>query len=103
MSGKKLAYNNPIIVYESKLYLMKKLMISCKEATELIVRKDLEKLSFIDRVSLRFHTLMCRFCRAFEVQNDEINSQAATLDNLVTDPMPEESKKSVSEALNSDG
>ena len=41
-------------------------MMNCKEATLLIVKKQEGKLSWGDKIRLRFHVMMCKFCKLFE-------------------------------------
>jgi hypothetical protein len=47
--------------------------MNCKEATELLVKKQEGQLGFLNRIRLKYHTLACRFCRLF-------GSQSASLD-----------------------
>jgi hypothetical protein len=46
-----------------------KLMISCKEATTAIVKRESQAPRLADRFRLWFHLLICRFCRLFAIQN----------------------------------
>ena len=48
-------------------------MISCREATQLAVISEFEKLSFTKRISLWFHLLICKVCRLFQQQSLELN------------------------------
>jgi hypothetical protein len=48
------------------------LMITCKEATELINRREEGKISYLDKVKLFIHLLMCKFCSAYNKQLDLI-------------------------------
>ena len=47
--------------------------ISCKEAVEFILKKEEGKLSFIQRMRLRRHLMICSLCRIFSLQNNLIN------------------------------
>lgn len=40
-------------------------MIDCKEAARYIDRRDFEKLSFREKMGLRFHNFMCKNCRGY--------------------------------------
>jgi hypothetical protein len=40
--------------------------MDCKEAAILIDRSDWEKLSFKEKLSLRFHNAMCGKCRGYK-------------------------------------
>jgi hypothetical protein len=44
-------------------------MISCKEATDFISRKEESKLSFRQRWQLWQHLAICSFCKLFYKQN----------------------------------
>jgi hypothetical protein len=50
-----------------------KLMITCKEATMLSVQKAEIKLSFLDRMRLFIHLLVCQYCRLFDKQTKMID------------------------------
>ena len=45
-------------------------MLSCEQASLLMIKKSSEKLSRTDRVRLWVHTKACAFCREFDHQND---------------------------------
>jgi len=47
-------------------------MISCKKATQLISKKMDEELSFLEKVLLVSHTIMCWCCKRFERQIEKI-------------------------------
>lgn len=42
------------------------MMMTCKEATEMSAKLEEGKLSQTERVSLWFHMLICKYCKAFE-------------------------------------
>ncbi len=54
-------------------------MINCEKASELTSKKIDKKLSFIEKLSLKFHTLMCSTCALFEdeafVISESINKE----------------------------
>lgn len=52
---------------------MSKLMYSCQEATQMVIKKEEEKLKFTEMVKLKMHLLMCGACKAFEKQTELIN------------------------------
>lgn len=54
-------------------------MISCKQATQLICKKEENRLSFIEKVKLRIHLSVCRFCCLFESQTNFIEKNACHL------------------------
>ena len=45
------------------------LMITCKEATLFISKKEEKKLSVSERFKLFIHLLICKFCKFFYRQN----------------------------------
>ncbi len=55
-----------------KKFMMRYLMINCKEATLLMAKKEEGKLSFKERMMLSIHTSMCSICRKFEQQTSKI-------------------------------
>lgn len=48
---------------------MESLMISCREATLAIIKKEERKISFSERIKLALHLMICSFCKFFEKQN----------------------------------
>lgn len=56
--------------------MMKYLMISCREATYLMAKKEEGKLSFAARVKLPMHTSMCSLCKKFEKQTSQIGKES---------------------------
>jgi hypothetical protein len=59
-----------------KRFMMKYLMINCKEATFLMAKKEEGKLSFAERMKLSVHTSMCSLCRKFEKQTSRIGKES---------------------------
>lgn len=49
--------------------------ISCKEAVNLILRKEEGKLSLMQRISLWRHMTICSLCKIFSIQNTFINGE----------------------------
>jgi hypothetical protein len=78
------------------------LMLSCKDASELIVKRDAEELKFYDRMRLMMHLSMCKFCALFEKQNDFINSNIKALDNTIVKEFQPDSKEKILESLKND-
>ncbi|MBA4197186.1 MAG: hypothetical protein C0459_06480 [Chitinophaga sp.] len=54
-------------------------MISCKEATDFISKKEEGKLTIMQRYALWRHLLICTMCRLFNLQNKTIVKNASTL------------------------
>jgi hypothetical protein len=49
-----------------------KIMITCREATYYVSKKEEGKLSFKVQFQLFIHLLICKFCRLFAKQNEQI-------------------------------
>ncbi len=67
-------------------------MISCEEATKIVIKKQIEPLSFWDRMRLWMHLSMCKFCSLFEKQNRMIDEASSKLDEVVPTHMHESIK-----------
>ncbi len=48
--------------------MLKFLVLSCKEATYLVSKKEENKLSWIEKIKLRSHLSICSLCKRFEQQ-----------------------------------
>lgn len=59
-------------------------MISCKEATYLISKKEEGKLTLAERLKLSVHLAICSICRAFEKQSEFIGHHATRIDDTLT-------------------
>lgn len=55
--------------------LMNFFLLSCEEASLLMTRKQLNKLSIIKSIQLKMHLISCKMCRRFEIQNDLIHKE----------------------------
>ncbi len=53
--------------------MMKKMMFSCKEATNLLSQKEDEKLNSLDKLRLNLHLSMCKSCSLFAKQTQIFN------------------------------
>jgi hypothetical protein len=47
------------------MYLFKKIVFDCKQATLLSIKKDQGKITFGERLKLSYHLLYCDPCRQF--------------------------------------
>lgn len=59
-------------------------MISCKEATYLISKKEEGKLTLAERLKLSVHLAICSICRAFEKQSKFIAHHASHIEDTLT-------------------
>ncbi len=60
-----------------------KMMITCKEATFLISKKQQDKLNWFERLQLNLHLMMCKYCRRFAEQVSFITKAIASLKKKV--------------------
>lgn len=49
--------------------LMKHLILSCKKATELVEKKEIQSLSFVENIQLKTHMAMCKACANYKRQS----------------------------------
>lgn len=52
--------------------MIKKLVLSCKKATELIEKKQLVTLDSKEKIQLILHKKMCKICSTYEKQSELI-------------------------------
>lgn len=76
---------------------MKWLMISCKQATYLISKKEATKLNLAEKIRLGMHLFMCSICRRFEQQSNFIGRMARKMQ--VHAELPETSKEKMKHSL----
>ncbi len=85
-------------------------MFCCKEAARLLSESLDRKLTFWQRASLRFHLLLCRFCRYFEGDlrrfdvalrrySQQIDADAALGEAI----LPPEARRRILQALEKEG
>lgn len=48
---------------------MKKLIISCKEATTICTKNQYNEASVYEKIQLKIHLVICYYCRIFSIQN----------------------------------
>ena len=58
---------------------LKKIIYNCKQATFLIEKKSIKRLSFREAVELRIHLFGCSFCRLYKKQSRVINQMVQEL------------------------
>jgi len=49
-------------------------MLSCEQASLLVIKKEENKMSQIEKVQLWFHSSICGLCKEFDGQNNFINT-----------------------------
>ena len=77
--------------------MLKWLMISCKEATYLVSKKEENKLTWLLKIKLRAHLAICSMCRRFEQQSGLIGRMAGKIHIHAT--LPPESKEKMQKIL----
>ncbi len=65
-----------------------KLMMSCREASRLVSERRDRELTFGERLGLRFHVLMCWFCKHYADQIDFLHETAHLLGHPPHDELP---------------
>jgi hypothetical protein len=58
---------------------LKKIIYNCKQATFLIEKKAIKRLSFREIIELRIHLFGCSFCRLYSKQSRVINDMVREL------------------------
>jgi hypothetical protein len=60
------------------------MMISCEQAALICNKEQYREATFMDRVKLRFHLLMCKICPEFVARNTKLTAlcQKANLQSL---------------------
>ena len=58
-------------------------MISCRQSTEWVIKKEQGKLSVKENLQLLSHLAICSFCRLFAKQSKFINKAFLNSKNLV--------------------
>jgi hypothetical protein len=58
---------------------LKKIIYNCRQATLLIEKKAMDKLSFRETIELRIHLYGCSFCRLYDKQSAMINDMVQEL------------------------
>ena len=51
-------------------------MLSCKEVTRQIASDEFAEAGWLKRIGLRFHLLMCRYCRRYQKQLSALGAGA---------------------------
>ena len=64
----KIAMNQLMQIQNYRGLLMNHLKFNCKEATRLVSESLDRKLPFHQRIGIRIHLLMCKFCSRYEKQ-----------------------------------
>jgi len=87
------------------IYLFKKIVFNCKQATQLALKREERKLSIMESIRLSYHLFYCGPCRKFIKQSRLINrigkELAQTIFNRPRFPLSEERKQSIQQQIDS--
>jgi hypothetical protein len=88
---------------------LKRIIHNCKQATYLIEKKSVGKITFRERIELRIHLFGCSFCRLFSKQSKMINEMVKELfhssmqaNPKLDDNFKKELQERIEEELNKD-
>lgn len=74
---------------------MNKIILSCLKATELVEKKQLVPLSYVEKIQLNFHMKICKKCLDYEKQSILIDKAIGKIYNNPKEHIKmEENKKS---------
>ena len=76
-----------------------KLQITCKQATEYIIKREEGKLPFKQRILLWLHFCICGFCKFFSKQSKFIGKNAENLHNHVNESLSQSDKEKMIASL----
>jgi hypothetical protein len=86
---------------------LKKIIYNCKQATFLIEKKSIKRLSFREAIELRIHLFGCSFCRLYKKQSRVINEMVQELfrsslhsEFMLDDNFKKELQERIEEELN---
>ena len=77
--------------------MMEKIMLDCKQATFFSSIRSLKKLSWIQRIQLHLHLMVCKGCKKFDYQSKYIDHALTEIQQntaLQSDEILGEGKKS---------
>lgn len=70
------------------VYPFKKTVFNCRQATLLSIKRAEGKITFFERVKLRYHLLYCDPCRRFIKQTSKLDHLGKELGQLIADQPP---------------
>jgi len=79
-------------------------MLSCKQASQLVSQSLERKLNWQERMALRLHLWMCKYCRRFGQQLQAFRvmliRMVREMENNTQITLPTESKQSIANLIN---
>jgi hypothetical protein len=89
------------------MYLFKKTVFDCKQATLLSLKKEEGKITIPERVKLFYHLIYCVYCRRFVKQSSVINHIGkGVINSIFTDPphtLSEKAKENMQQQIDNSG
>jgi hypothetical protein len=70
------------------MYLFKKIVFDCHQATFLSIKKDAGTITLIERLKLSYHLLYCDPCRQFIKQSHAIDRSGKTFHDMLASNPP---------------
>jgi hypothetical protein len=81
-------------------------MLKCKEASQLVSRALDEKLSMRERIELKFHLFICKYCSTFNQQLKTLTIAISKLRKTIEDDtsitLPKETKSRIAQSFESE-
>ncbi len=80
---------------------MKKIMITCDEATSICDKNQYGEASIFEKFKLNIHLLLCKHCRAYSMQNNYMTKLLGKYfdDSCKNDHLIDKEKKDLEEKL----
>jgi hypothetical protein len=75
------------------------LYINCKQATEMISKREEKRLGLINYLGLQYHLAICSLCKLFAKQNQTIIKSMALVENQSAATLTESEKQQIVEVL----
>ena len=74
-------------------------MLTCKEVTELASKQQDTPLPFKQRMQLKIHLMMCKFCNRYLKQLNFLKTAIQRIDHHSPHPLPDESRNRIRATL----
>jgi hypothetical protein len=81
------------------IYLFRKTVYNCRQATLLSIKKEEGKITLVESLKLRYHLLFCDPCRRFIEQWSTINMRNAGSTRSVPFKLPDEARSRIESLL----
>ncbi len=61
-------------------------MLNCKQVTHIVATGEIDELTWLKRIEMRFHLMMCKHCREYMTQLLALGRGARRLFGFADDP-----------------